>query len=126
MDKLLRTVKMTVSKGSNAGRAIYLEDESGGTRIAGPKCWGFINNEEEFTLDERDLDSLIETAKNYKRVIKNDKKKWLKKLDKELDKLDLELVKEDIESDYIIGRYYTLGYSIDKTVELMLKDSEEE
>lgn len=68
MRKGNEAVKVTLDycKGSNEGRAIYLNIEGeGGRRVAGPKCWGYINPIESFEMDENDLKDLIKYAQKY-------------------------------------------------------------
>ena len=58
-----KRVVLAYCKGSNAGRAIYLERRWGtggdGFRVAGPKCWGMIDVVEGFDLDENALKDMI-------------------------------------------------------------------
>lgn len=71
----MKKVTLAFCKGSNEGQAIYLncmesEDSGTGFRIAGPKCWGYINTIKSFELDERDLNDLITEAKLAKKFLK--------------------------------------------------------
>ena len=51
--------KIEFCKGSNEGTAIYLNDESGGTRLFGPKCWGNINTVHAIPLTINDAERAI-------------------------------------------------------------------
>jgi hypothetical protein len=67
-------IKIGFYKGSNSGQAIYLGDESGGYRVAGPKCWGFIEPIKEWTLDADDLERLIRECKSHLKALKKKNK----------------------------------------------------
>ena len=67
------------SRGSNAGQAIYLceteEDGSGcGHRIAGPKCWGTVEQVAVFEMSESDLTDMIREAKRLLKRMRRNKK----------------------------------------------------
>jgi hypothetical protein len=55
-------LKIGLYRGTNSGQAIYLGNGRHGYRIAGPKCWGFIEPVKEFEISARELESLIERA----------------------------------------------------------------
>lgn len=66
-------IKLDICKGSNEGLAIYLNtyyrDPEGnmtgtGSRVAGPKCWGYIKTQTSFPMSESDLEFLIAEAKS--------------------------------------------------------------
>lgn len=106
-------VKLSLCKGSNSGTAIYLQDESGGYRVAGSKCWGFIQDINSFDLGEDDLTSLINEARKLRKEIKASKKKWFKNLTKLLDEDSLEIDFDDYhwKQQFLIGN--TPGQAIE-------------
>lgn len=72
------SVTLELCVGSNEGKAMYLCFDNGGTRIAGGKCWGYVNTLKSWKLRESDLDDIIIASKEAKR--------WLKKQNKKLEK----------------------------------------
>lgn len=63
-----RKVTLDYCKGTNSGAAIYLQcDEpdgsGGGFRVAGPKCWGFVEPVASFEMSLDDLNCLMREAK---------------------------------------------------------------
>jgi hypothetical protein len=76
------TIQLDYCRGSNSGQAIYLRTEpvyagcepSTGHRVAGGKCWGWINTVKSFNLPIEDaeemVDSLRDVIKKAKRVEK--------------------------------------------------------
>lgn len=56
-------------KGTNGGHAIYANTKSGGTRLFGPKCWGYINTLYSIPLTENNLNNAIKELQRIKEEI---------------------------------------------------------
>jgi len=73
----MKKVTLEYCKGGNEGRAIYLnttetdDDSGGGHRVAGGKCWGFIQTIEAFELSINDLEDIIRESKLCIKELKN-------------------------------------------------------
>lgn len=80
----MKTMKISYCVGEypNSGKAIYLDTDldengepAGGYRIAGHKCYGFIQTVKAFDLGEDDLKNLIDQAKVALKSLKQYNKK---------------------------------------------------
>jgi len=52
--------RIEICHGSNAGKAIYFSSEHGGTRVLGPKCYGWIRPIADIPMSKHDLKILID------------------------------------------------------------------
>lgn len=113
----IRSVKLELSKGSNAGTACYLND----TRVVGEKCWGFISEIHSFDLYENDLDKLITLATQLKTTIEKNREKWLKKLNKKLAAKDFEL-NENCAARWLFNSGKTPSEAFDEIMKNIIKE----